>query len=92
MQSQQNNIKKRISPNLAAVIGALVLMLGGFFLSYSYIQTKKIKTYDMMAHYIYKEENNFMSNSENIKQNIDLKNSMLRKEIGFLLEKHLKIM
>jgi len=58
MQSQQNNIKKRISPNLAAVIGALVLMLGGFFLSYSYIQTKKIKTYDMMAHYIYKEENN----------------------------------
>jgi hypothetical protein len=33
-----------------------------------------------------------MSNSENIKQNIDLKNSMLRKEIGFLLEKHLKIM
>ena len=58
MQSQQNNIKKRISPNLVAVIGALVLMLGGFFLSYSYIQTKKIKTYDMMAHYIYKEENN----------------------------------
>lgn len=58
MQKQQNNIKKRISPNLTAVIGALVLMLGGFFLSYSYIQTKKIKTYDMMANYIYKEENN----------------------------------
>ena len=59
MVKKQNNKKaKRISPNLTAVIGALVIMIGGFFLSYNYIQTMKISTFDFMAGSIYKEENN----------------------------------
>jgi len=59
MVKKQNNKKaKRISPNLTAVIGALVIMIGGFFLSYNYIQSMKISTFDFMAGSIYKEENN----------------------------------
>lgn len=53
-----NKRTKRISPNLTAVIGSLVIMIGGFFLSYNYIQTMKVETYDSMAKLIYKEEDN----------------------------------
>lgn len=56
MENKQNKKQLRISPNLAAALGAIVLMLGGFFLSYSYIQTKKVQAYDLMASYIYKED------------------------------------
>ena len=53
-----NKRTKRISPNLTAVIGSLVIMIGGFFLSYNYIQSMKVETYDSMAKLIYKEDNN----------------------------------
>lgn len=59
MVKKLNNKKtKRISPNLTAVIGSLVIMIGGFFLSYNYIQLMKVETYDSMAKLIYKEDNN----------------------------------
>lgn len=59
MVKKLNNKKtKRISPNLTAVIGSLVIMIGGFFLSYNYIQSMKVETYDSMAKLIYKEEDN----------------------------------
>ncbi len=57
MERKHNNKTRRISPNLNAIIGALVIMIGGFFLSYNYIQTMKIATYDNMADLIYIEEN-----------------------------------
>ena len=34
------NKKRRISPSITAAIGALITIVGGFFLSYNYIQAK----------------------------------------------------
>ena len=45
--------RKRISPNTVGVLGALVVLLGGFFLSYNYVQAKKIVAYDYMANAFY---------------------------------------
>ena len=53
------NKKKKISPTLVAVIGSLLIMFGGYFISYNYIQSKKVLAYD----YVYTE---FFSSSENV--------------------------
>ena len=68
MQKEHNNITKRISPNSTAVIGALVIMIGGFFLSYNYIQTMKIATYDRMADSLYVENEDGASIEVNKKE------------------------
>lgn len=47
------NKKKRISPTKTAAIGALLSLVGGFFLFYNFIETKKIVAYDYMAHTYY---------------------------------------
>ena len=41
-----NKNKKRISPSVVAFIGTTIILLGGFFLSYNYIMTKKVMVYD----------------------------------------------
>lgn len=56
-KTKQNRKTKRISPNLTAIVGALVIMIGGFFLSYDYINSMKVSTFDSMASVLYKEEN-----------------------------------
>lgn len=50
-----NNNKKerRISPSVLAAVSALVILIGGFFLSYNYIQSKKVVAYDYMANIFY---------------------------------------
>lgn len=57
--ARQNKKEKRISPSMIAIIGAVLTLIGGFFISYNYIQKKKILAYDYMANIFYKE------NSEN---------------------------
>lgn len=47
---------KRIAPSTIAVIGSIILLVGGFFLSYNYIQSKKIVAYDYMANVFYQAE------------------------------------
>lgn len=47
------NNNKRISPTKTAFIGALLTLIGGFFISYNYIQSKKIIAYDYMANAFY---------------------------------------
>ena len=51
-----NNKNKRISPSDTAIIGALITLIGGFFLSYNYVEAKKIVAYDYMASSFYQEE------------------------------------
>lgn len=51
--------EKRISPSVTAIIGAVLTLIGGFFISYNYIQTKKVYAYDYMANIFYE------SNQEN---------------------------
>lgn len=52
--------KKKISPTLVAILGTLLIMVGGYFISYNYVQSKKVLAYD----YVYTE---FFSSSENSK-------------------------
>ena len=54
MDKKQNNIqKRRISPSVTAFIGAFITLIGGFFISYNYIQAQKIVAYDYMASTFY---------------------------------------
>ena len=54
MQKKLNNIeKKRMSPHVTAFIGAAITLIGGFFLSYNYVQAKKIIAYDYMSNLFY---------------------------------------
>lgn len=43
-----NKTKKRISPSVVALIGTTIILIGGFFLSYNYVMTKKVMAYDYM--------------------------------------------
>ena len=46
--------EKRISPSVVAIIGAVLTLTGGFFVSYIYIQSKRVYAYDYMANIFYK--------------------------------------
>lgn len=43
-----NKKEKRISPSVVAFIGTTIILIGGFFLSYNYVMTKKVMVYDYM--------------------------------------------
>ena len=56
---QLNNIEikdRRNSQVTTALISAILLIIGGFFLSYNYIQSKKIVAYDFMSNVFYNGE------------------------------------
>ena len=48
--------KKRISSSTIAVIGSVIILIGGFFLSYNYVQSKKVVAFDYMANVFYQRE------------------------------------
>lgn len=52
----RHNNKKKTSPTKAAFIGALIVLVGGFFLLYDYIESKKILAYDYISNYYYNGE------------------------------------
>lgn len=58
MVRKQDNQKheKRISSSTIAVIGSVIILIGGFFLSYNYVQSKKIVAFDYMANVFYQIE------------------------------------
>lgn len=47
---QKHNKK---SPTKVAFIAALIIIVGGFFLLYDYIESKKVLAYDYISHYYY---------------------------------------
>lgn len=53
--AKRNNKKNRkgISPSVVACIGTIIIIIGGFFLSYNYIMTKKVMVYDYMNNVFY---------------------------------------
>lgn len=53
MEKKRSLKNRRISPSVTAIIGALLTLVGGFFLSYNYIQSKKIMAYDYMSNAFY---------------------------------------
>lgn len=75
-----NKNKKRISPSVVAFIGTTIILLGGFFLSYNYIMTKKVMVYDYMSNVfnssgnsveINQEENIIQENNKNTNATYD---------------------
>ncbi len=56
VRKQDNRQEKRIPSTTIAVIGSAIILIGGFFLSYNYIQSKKIIAYDYMANIFYEEK------------------------------------
>lgn len=60
--------KKRISPSVSAAISAVAILIGGFFLSYNYIQSKKIMAYDYMANVFYTNNLNVFVEEDGIKR------------------------
>lgn len=57
VRKQDNKQEKRISSSTIAVIGSVIILIGGFFLSYNYIQSKRIVAYDYMVNVFYEQEN-----------------------------------
>jgi len=55
MVKKHNKQKERISPEMIAVIATISILLGGFFLSYNYIQSKKVVAFDYIANIFYNE-------------------------------------
>ena len=53
IDKEHNKETKRISPHVTAFIGAIITLIGGFFLSYNYVQAKKIVAFDYMANAFY---------------------------------------
>lgn len=49
--------KKRISPSVVAFIGTIIIIIGGFFLSYNYVMAKKVMVYDYMRNVFYSKGN-----------------------------------
>lgn len=67
-----NNIKeKRISPSVVALIGTTIILIGGFFLSYNYVMTKKVMTYEYM---------NNVFNSEGVNVSTNLEENLITEE------------
>lgn len=90
MQKKLNNIeKKRMSPHVTAFIGAAITLIGGFFLSYNYVQAKKIIAYDYMSNLFY-NGNEVINIAEEEKTNKPIVEEKLPEEvtneyIGYLI-------
>lgn len=63
-----NKKERRISPSVLAAISAVTILIGGFFLSYNYIQSKKIMAYDYMANVFYINNDNIFVEDDGIKR------------------------
>ena len=58
MVKKHNNNKKqekRISPEMIAIIGSITILIGGFFISYNYIQSKKVMAFDYISNIFYEQ-------------------------------------
>ena len=46
---RKNNKKKKLTPTLVSAIAALLIMIGGYLVSYNYVQSKKVYAYDYVS-------------------------------------------
>ena len=71
------NKQKRISPTRTAAIGATLTLIGGFFLFYNFVESKKIMAYDYMSNTYYNKvevvnvEPVEISEEEDIKEEVE---------------------
>lgn len=74
---QINNKEKRIASSKTAVISSVIILIGGFFLSYNYIQSKKIIAYDYIANVFYQS-----SETEILEHDGEVEQETPKEEIG----------
>lgn len=84
----KNNKKKktRISSSVTSTICALVILIGGFFLSYNYIESKKIMAYDYMANVFYNDNTQNIIEDDGTKKEEDqtVDDNVTDQYIGYL--------
>lgn len=71
--NKDNKQEKRIPQTLVAFIGTIILIIGGFFLSYNYVKSKKVMAYDYMNNIFFTEVSENEIEEENIINNSDTK-------------------
>ena len=79
-----NNTRKK-SPTTIAFIGAIITTVGGFLISYNYIESQKIMAYDYMSNAFY--NGNEVVTEENTReeqQQEELKTQVTNDYIGYL--------
>ena len=83
------NREKEKSYRTTAFVGALITLIGGFFLFYNYIESKKIVAYDYMANVFYNgTEVAQISEEEDIKKPLEedqLSTEVTNEYIGYLI-------
>ena len=88
MQKEFNKEKEN-SYTTTAFVGALLTLIGGFFLFYNYIESKKIVAYDYMANVFYNgTEITQISEEEDIKKPLEedqLSTEVTNEYIGYLI-------
>lgn len=88
--NKDNNIKnkkeQRISPSVTALIGTIIIMVGGFFLLYNYVNTKKVMVYDYMNNIFYAQGSTIEPSKENLIENSEVPNASYDVEqyVGYL--------
>ena len=53
LKRKNNKRKKKMKPSTVAVIATVIAMIGGYMLSYNYVQAKKVVAFDYMANGFY---------------------------------------
>lgn len=66
IQKKLDKKNKRISLDVVAIIGAILILIGGFFLSYNYTESKKLLAYDYMSNVFYKDNTNLDDKIEKV--------------------------
>ena len=85
---KEHNNKRRISPSVTAAIGAIITIIGGFFLSYNYIQSKRVIAYDYMSNMFYNGEEIIITEEEDTRKPIEqekLPDEVATEYIGYLV-------
>ena len=78
-----NKQEERIASSTIAVIASVIILIGGFFLSYNYIQSKKIVAYDYMANIFYQ-----YNNYEILESDGEIKEPVVEEELGEVTDEY----
>ena len=88
MLKMEKKLSKSERIHKTAFIGAIITLIGGFFLSYNYVQAKKVMAYDYMSNMFYNgtEIIEVVEEEEEIKplEDQDLPGEVTDEYVGFL--------
>lgn len=83
-EKKHNKNNNRNSPSLIAFIGAILTLIGGFFISYNYIQSEKLLAYDYMSNTFYNNSDVVIVSENSISNEEELPDEVTDEYIGYL--------